>query len=110
MPEWRRTSEQLAPQGVVFLGICDHLADWKRMRTMLGEEGPPFPIARDLPPETAGLPLGRLASAYGVRRWPTTVVIDRSGRVRAAGIDDAHVAEVVGRLLAEPIEPSSDDS
>ena len=110
MPEWRRTTEQLAPQGVVFLGVCDHLADWKRMRTMLGEAGPPFPIARDLPPEESGLPLGRLASSYGIRGWPTTVIIDRNGRVRAAGIDDARVAEVVGRLLAEPIESSAGDS
>jgi hypothetical protein len=95
---------------VAFVGVCDHLADWKRMRTMLGEAGPPFPIARDLPPEGAGPPLGRLATKYGVRRWPTTVVIDRNGRVRAAGIDDARVAEVVGRLLAEPIEAPSGDS
>ena len=102
--------EKLAPQGVAFLGVCDHLADWKRMRTMLGEEGPPFPIARDLPPEEAGVPLGRLASAYGVRGWPTTVVIDRNGRVRAAGLDDSKVAEVVGRLLAEPIDAPSGDS
>lgn len=110
MDDWRRTTERLAPQGVVFLGVCDHLADWKRMRTMWGEDGPPFPIARDLAPEASELPLGRVATSYGIRRWPTTVVIDRNGRVRAAGIQDAHVPEVVGRLLAEPIEPASDES
>ncbi len=110
MPAWRSTTERLAPQGVAFVGVCDHLADWKRMRSMFGEAGPPFPIARDLPPEEAGPPLGRLATTYGVRRWPTTVVIDRNGRVRAAGIEDARVAEVVGRLLAEPIETPAGDS
>ena len=110
IPAWRRMTERLSPQGVVFLGVCDHLADWKRMGTMVGDEGPPFPIARDLPPENAGVPLGRLATAYGVRRWPTTVVIDRSGRVRAAGIEEGRVAEVVGRLLAEPIDSPADDS
>jgi thiol-disulfide isomerase/thioredoxin len=110
MPEWRSATESLASQGVVFVGVCDPFADWKRMRTMLGEAGPPFPIARDLPPEAAGgPPLGRLATAYGIRRWPTTVVIDRNGRVRAAGLDDARVAEVVGRLLAEPTEASAGD-
>ena len=109
MGKWRKTSREFGPQGVLFLGICDHLADWDRMKSLVGEDGAPFPIARDVAPEGEGLPLGVTASSYGVRMWPTTVVIDRSGRVRAAGIDERHLGAVIEKLMAEPIELETDE-
>jgi thiol-disulfide isomerase/thioredoxin len=104
MPAWRKTTARLEPQGVRFVGICDHLADWERMQALIGEDAPPFPIARDVAPGEGELPLGVTASSYGVRMWPTTVVIDRSGRVRAAGIDERHLDTIIEKLMAEPIE------
>ena len=104
MGRWRKTTGELGPQGVTFLGVCDHLADWDRMKALVGEGGPPFPIARDVAPDDEALPLGVTAASYGVRMWPTTVVIDRSGRVRAAGIDERHLGKVIEKLMAEPIE------
>ena len=110
MSKWRRMTDELAPQGVVFLGVCDHLADWKRMQALMGDDAPPFSIARDRPPSKGRLPLGAMAGEYGVRMWPTNVVIDRAGRVRAAGIEEARIAEVVGRLMAEPMDTPASDS
>jgi thiol-disulfide isomerase/thioredoxin len=107
MAAWRKTASELGPQGVIFIGVCDHLADWERMRMLLGDEEPPFPIARDAEPTDSRLPLGATATAYGVRMWPTTVVIDRSGRVRAAGIDEAQLQPVLEKLMAEPINPDN---
>jgi thiol-disulfide isomerase/thioredoxin len=110
MSKWRKMSAELGPQGVVFMGVCDHLADWQRMQALMGDQDPPFPIARDRPPSDGRLPLGAMANQYGVRMWPTNVVIDRAGRVRAAGIEEARIPEVVGRLMAEPMDaaPPSD--
>jgi cytochrome c biogenesis protein CcmG/thiol:disulfide interchange protein DsbE len=110
MSRWRRMSDEFKPQGVVFLGVCDHLADWKRMQALMGDDEPPFSIARDRPPAKGRLPLGATAGEYGVRMWPTNVVIDRAGRVRAAGIEEVRIAEVVGRLMAEPMDAPSSDS
>ena len=110
MSKWRDMSAELGPQGVVFLGVCDHLADWQRMEALMGDQAPPFPIARDRPPSKGRLPLGVMAAEYGVRMWPTNVVVDRAGRVRAAGIEEARIPEVVGRLMAEPMTALPSDS
>lgn len=105
MPRWTKTAQELGPQGVVFIGVCDHLSDWKAMEALLRGKEPPFPIARDADPaKDSTLPLGATATAYGVRGWPTTIVIDRSGRVRAAGLKEAHLAAVIDTLMAEQIE------
>ena len=104
MSQWKKTSEKLGSQGVVFMGICDHLAHWERMKSLVDEGALPFPIARDTAPEEGALPLGLTATAYGVRMWPTTVVIDRSGRVRAAGIEEERLQAVLEKLMAEPLD------
>ena len=106
LPAWRKTAKEFQPQGVAFLGICDHLTDWDRMNAMLGKGAPPFAVGRDKAPTLDEgenpMPLGVTATRYGIRGWPTTIVIDRSGRVRAAGIQEKHLREVVEKLLAEP--------
>lgn len=106
---WSKAARELSPQGVVFLGICDSETDPKANKEALKRLRLPFPIAIDAPsPRGSLLPLGATATAYGVRGWPTTIVIDRSGRVRAAGIKDNHLKAVVDKLLAEQVqkEPS----
>ena len=102
LPSWRKATESLSPHGVVFLGICDHHCNWTDMQKLVEEEPASFPIARDQAPDKEGLPLGKTATTYGVRMWPTTVVIDRAGRVRAAGIKDDHLQAVIETLIAEP--------
>ena len=80
------------------------------MQALMGDQDPPFPIARDRPPSDGRLPLGAMAAEYGVRMWPTNVVVDRAGRVRAAGIEEARILDVVGRLMAEPMTALPSDS
>ena len=90
---------------MIFVGVCDHLADWKKMDALFGGEPPAFPVARDAKPPTGSrVPLGATAAAYGVRLWPTTVVIDRAGRVRAAGLRDEQLRGVIDKLMDEPLE------
>lgn len=105
---WHTQARELAPHGVLTIGICDPKADWERLRTLaVDTPGGAMPIALDRLPEPAAdgpppLPMGALAGACGVRLWPTSVIIDRNGTVRAAGLDDQHVKTVVTTLLAEP--------
>lgn len=110
---WQKQATELHPHGVIFLGICDPNANWKQLEQLLGDAPPKaLPIARDHSPAPANgdtkktLPMGRLAAAYGVRLWPTTVIIDRNGNVRAAGLHDEHVHTVVTTLLSEPAQDS----
>ncbi|MAD78222.1 MAG: hypothetical protein CMJ51_02495 [Planctomycetaceae bacterium] len=107
MPEWLRFAREYGPQGVQFVGVCDHLADWEAMEKMLAEAEAAFPIALDAPPNADDrLPLGATATAYGIRGWPTTVIIDRQGTIRAAGLRDAHLRTVVDKLMAESLDPT----
>jgi hypothetical protein len=65
----------------------------------------PFPVAHDAaPPAESRLPLGATATAFGVRMYPTSVVVDRAGRVRAAGLRPEHVRAVAMKLMAERLE------
>ena len=105
MPGWAKFAGEYAPQGVRFIAVCDHLGDWEAMEKMFARANPGFPIALDAPPGPDNrLPLGATATAYGVRGWPTTVVIDRRGTVRAAGLRDAHLRGVIDKLMAESLD------
>ncbi|MCX5688741.1 MAG: hypothetical protein NTV94_02935, partial [Planctomycetota bacterium] len=70
---------------------------------MVQKKGINYPIAID----KAAKPLSTTAAAYNVQFWPTYVVIDRSGNVRAAGLTPNHVEDVVKALLAESGPASS---
>ena len=111
---WQKQATELNPHGVVFLCICDPKANWKQLEQLLGDAPPKaLPIARDRAPDgdsPDALPMGRLAAAYGVRLWPTTVIIDRNGTVRAAGLHDDHVHKVVTTLLSEPARDTPGDT
>lgn len=74
----------------------------------------PSPSAPGQPSGGAMPPPGRVpareagitAKAFGVRMAPVTVVIDRSGRIRATGLKLDHLKEVLDQLLSESIEAS----
>ena len=51
--------------------------------------------------------LGTTAAAMGVRLSPTTVIIDRSGKVRAVGVRPDKVKEMINAILAESISTTS---
>ncbi len=114
LPALARQAADLRQQGVVVIGVSDHEAPLEATAALLAG-GPgaadTFLLARDAAPaEDARLPLGRTAAAYGVRMWPMSVLIDRAGRVRAAGIRPERIPEAVARLMAERLEVPAPDA
>ena len=98
---------ELAGQGVVFAVICDATGDPKELQKSLAAQKSTMAIALDQQPEKAETdarkprPAGVTAAAFGVRFLPTTVIIDRSGVVRAAGVKLEKAKELIERFLAE---------
>jgi|CXWL01.1.fsa_nt_gi thiol-disulfide isomerase/thioredoxin len=96
--------KEFASQGVVFLGVCDSKADWTALEATAKERKIEIPLVRDVeeaPTTGKDRALDAARSAYGVKYAPVTVVIDRAGVVRAAGIRTERVKELVGKLMAE---------
>jgi peroxiredoxin len=56
----------------------------------------PFPIALD--------PLGRFCDDMGIWKEPVTILIDRHGAVRAAGVHPVKLRDAVAALLKEPFD------
>ncbi len=110
---------RFADQGVVFLGVCDANADFDAMqaaarsaagslRREAGEgvadsEITPLDLALDTKTEGDATPRrGATMRAFGVEYLPVTVVVDRNGLVRAAGVKSASIAPMLETVLAEP--------
>jgi len=79
---------------LVFIGVHDSNSGWESADKVAKEKKINYPLAKD----KAG---GPSAHAFAVQFWPTYVVIDRAGIVRAAGLIPNHVADVVEMLLKE---------
>jgi len=79
---------------LVFIGMHDANSGWDRADSVARERKINYPLAKD----GSG---GASATAYGVPFWPTYIVIDRAGVVRAAGLIPNQVEKVVEMLLAE---------
>ncbi|MEY3142062.1 MAG: Thiol-disulfide oxidoreductase ResA [Planctomycetota bacterium] len=79
---------------LVFIGVHDSNAGWESADKVAKEKKINYALAKD----KSG---GPSAKAFAVQFWPTYVVIDRSGIVRAAGLIPNHVADVVEMLLKE---------
>jgi len=67
-----------------------------------------FPVAIDRPIEGRSIPatMGR----YGLQGTPSTLLVDRSGRLRhviLGALDDLQLGVDLGRLLAEPSDPAT---
>ena len=107
LEEFARLEMELAGQGVVFIAVCDANADPKKTVEALATLKSTIPVAHDTAPESpekdAKKPQKRgvTAQAFGVQFIPTTIVIDRSGVVRAAGVKLDKTKEVLEKLLAE---------
>ncbi len=83
-------------EGLAFVGIHDSKNGWDSVDKVINEKDINYPVALD--------DSGKSTKAYNLRFWPTYVLIDRSGVVRAAGMSPNHVEEAVKILLAEPYE------
>jgi peroxiredoxin len=99
--------KELASQGVVFIAVAGAGGDPAVTGKTLSALASTMPVAHDAPaasqdpdarkPRAAGL----TAQAFGVQFTPATVVIDRSGTVRAAGVKTEKTKELVEKLLSE---------
>ncbi len=99
---------EFGPQGVAIVGICDARTDWSAAKGALDAKEIKVPVMRDAapPPATNGkkpIEFGATAAAMGLRLTPTTVVIDRNGNVRAAGVRPDKIKDIINKLLAEPL-------
>ena len=95
--------KEFAAQGVVFAVVVDSQAQRAAVDQMVAAAKPTMPFGidgqRKAPPEESGMTAG----SYGVRRHllPATILIDRSGKVRAAGVKSDKAKALIEKLLAE---------
>ncbi len=94
IPENVELMKKHKDDGLVFIGVHDSNAGFDRAAQVVKEKKINYPVAKDV----SG---GKSASAYQVQFWPTYVVIDREGVVRAAGLMPQNVSKVVEMLLKE---------
>lgn len=96
--------KDLSSQGVVFVGVCDGRASWDKMKKEGESRKLSLPVVHDTPvaKDTGVLvPRGPIASNFTVNFYPATIVVDRTGKVRAAGVRMDKLKDVVAKLLAE---------
>ncbi len=93
---------EMGPQGVLVVAVSTADEEWDPLKKIVADGKLPSRLFRDAPIE-GGKPGGTSAAAFGVRYVPCTVVVDRAGVVRAAGVRVDRVREIAGKLLAENI-------
>ena len=134
---WQTAMEAAAPfvrQGATLITVGDTRTDWEAIQALAGEVELEMTFIDDseaeLLPETESMTdeeraeviqlnrmrkRGALHTAFGAIHGPTTVVIDRAGRIRAAGLRPERLPEVINTLMAERLEtptasPTKSDS
>ncbi|MEM1070709.1 MAG: redoxin domain-containing protein [Planctomycetota bacterium] len=80
------------PDDLVFIGMHSATSGWDKADKMVEDREINYPVALDTE-ETA--------DAYQITGFPTYVIIDTEGMVRAAGVLPSHVSKVVELLLEE---------
>ena len=107
LAELATIAPEFAPQGVVIMGICDARVKWPAAKSAIEAKKISIPVMQDvavaaIAGKPAAITLGSTAAGLGVRLAPTTVIIDRAGKVRAAGVRVDKVKEIINAILAEP--------
>lgn len=82
--------------GLAFIGIHDSNSGWDKVDAVINDKSINYPVALD--------DSGKSTKAYNLRFWPTYVLIDRNGIIRAAGMAPDKVEGAVKILLEEPYE------
>jgi thiol-disulfide isomerase/thioredoxin len=93
IPHNNEMMEKYKDKGVVIFGVCTSKNGQEKMEDVVKKKGIKYPTAKD----------PRLASeeAWRVRYYPTYAVVDRSGTLRAIGLQPQYVEQVVKKLLDE---------
>ncbi len=103
LPDFVEVSRDTAFRAVTFLTINCEKREWgrgdprERVAALMREKGWDFPVVQDTTTRTQ--------TAFGVKAFPTVIVVDRAGRVRFADLADPHghpmLREQLAMLLAE---------
>ncbi len=87
--------DEYKEKGVALIGIHDAKSGWDNVDKVISEKGINYPVALDSSKESQG----ETTKAYALKFWPTYIIIDRDGIVRAAGIKPNKIEEAVDQLL-----------
>ncbi|MFZ9881576.1 MAG: TlpA family protein disulfide reductase [Phycisphaerales bacterium] len=93
IPENVELMDKHKDDGLVFIGVHDSNAGFDRAAQVVKDKKINYPVAKDKN--------GASTKNYALQFWPTYVVIDREGIVRAAGLIPSNVSKVVEMLLKE---------
>lgn len=99
IPEMVELQAEYKDQGLLVIGIHDSRRGVDRMAKVAGEKKINYPLYVDDNEQSA--------KNWKVRFWPTIAVLDRTGKIRAIGLQPSHVKTVVETLLKEPAPSES---
>lgn len=105
VPQAERVHRRFGAHGVVVVGFHTVFEHHEAMTPValaafLHEYRVTHPVAVDLP--VAGHALPATMAAYDMQGTPTTILLDRDGRIRLqslGGVDDLELGLLIGRLL-----------
>lgn len=92
IPENVQLVEEMKNKPFAFVGIHDSQNGWNQAAKVVKDKKINYPVAKDS---------GSSAKNYKLQFWPTYVVIDHKGIVRAAGLIPSNVKQVVELLLKD---------
>ena len=99
LPKNVEMAKKYSDQPFVLVGIHDARRGKDRIEEVLGPLNAKYPMAVDvLDPKSKS---GSSAQACRLKYWPTYLVVDHKGIVRACGLQPSRVEDVVKRLLKE---------
>jgi len=88
----------LKDKGLVLVGVCSSSQGQENLAKVVAGSNTKidYPVCKD--------PDSKTAESFNLSFYPTYVVIDRKGIIRAIGVEPGHVAPIVNKLLAEKVE------
>ena len=92
IPKNNAIAKKYADNGVLVIGACGSGRGEERMNEVATSKNMEYPTARVAASST---------QAWGVQWWPHYVVVDREGKIRAAGIRPDAVEPIVKAIMAE---------
>jgi thiol-disulfide isomerase/thioredoxin len=95
LPENNQLLKKFGDKGLAIIGIHDGTKGFQSAPGVVKNLNIEYPLGVDSGTKSA--------SGWRVSFWPTYGVIDRSGKVRAVGLQPQHLEQVITKLLAEPV-------
>ena len=101
IPEMVELQTEYRDRGLLVLGIHDSRRGFDQMAKVAKDNKINYPLFVDDKEQSA--------RDWNVRFWPTIAVLDRTGAIRAVGLQPSHVRKVVERLLEERAPSNIED-